>query len=115
MRLWRDKRKPLSPIPAWREIQNDPVARESYTRIRGKGGLVRASWDEVTEIIAAANAYTIKEYGPDRVFGFSPIPARPRISFPPGPPYLPLLAGTGMSFYVWYFVFRRPAPQPGGG
>jgi nitrate reductase alpha subunit len=28
---------------------------------------VRAGWDEVTEIIAAANAYTIKKYGPDRV------------------------------------------------
>src|SRR5690625_2044431 len=102
MRLWRDKRKPLSPIPAWREIQNDPVARESYTRIRGKGGLVRASWDEVTEIIAAANAYTIKQNGPDRVFGFSPIPAMSMISDAAGTRYLSLIGGTCMSYNDWY-------------
>ena len=31
---------------------------------RGKGGFVGASWDEATEIVAAANAYTAKTYGP---------------------------------------------------
>lgn len=36
---------------------------------------VRASWAEVNEIIAAAHVHTIKAHGPDRVFGFSPIPA----------------------------------------
>lgn len=114
MRLWRDKRKTLSPIQAWREIQNDPVARESYTRIRGKGGLVRASWDEVTEIIAAANAYTIKEYGPDRVFGFSPIPAMSMISYAAGTRYLSLIGGTCMSFYDWYCDLPPASPQTWG-
>ena len=47
---------------------------------RGLGGFVRATWDEVDEIIAAANAYTIKTYGPDRVIGFSPIPAMSMVS-----------------------------------
>jgi nitrate reductase alpha subunit len=27
------------------------------------------------ELIAAANIYTIKKHGPDRIAGFSPIPA----------------------------------------
>src|SRR5690625_7465695 len=110
MRLWRDKRKPLSPIPAWREIQNDPVARESYTRIRGKGGLVRASWAEVTEIIAAANAYTIKEYGPDRGFGFSTIPAMPMSSYAAVTRYLSLMGGPCMSFSDWHCALPPARP-----
>jgi nitrate reductase alpha subunit len=32
--------------------------------VRGLGGFVRSSWDEVNEIVAAANVYTIKKYGP---------------------------------------------------
>jgi len=30
---------------------------------------------EVTELVATAHVYTVKECGPDRVVGFSPIPA----------------------------------------
>jgi nitrate reductase / nitrite oxidoreductase, alpha subunit len=73
----------MSPVEAWKAIQNDPEARASYTRKRGLGGFVRATWDEVTEITAAANAYTAKKYGPDRVFGFSPIPAMSMVSYAP--------------------------------
>ena len=35
-----------------------------YKSARGKGGLVRATWDEATEIVAAAHVHTIKKYGP---------------------------------------------------
>jgi nitrate reductase alpha subunit len=49
--------------------------KRDYQSVRGLGGFVRASWDEVNEIVAAANVYTIKKYGPDRIIGFSPIPA----------------------------------------
>jgi len=114
MRLWREKRKTLSPIQAWESIQNDPAARESYTRIRGKGGFVRASWDEVTEIVAAANVYTTKKYGPDRVFGFSPIPAMSMISYAAGTRYLSLIGGTCMSFYDWYCDLPPASPQTWG-
>ena len=31
------------------------------------GGFVRSSWDEVNQLIAASNVYTIKKHGPDRV------------------------------------------------
>ena len=75
VKLWREARKSLSPVAAWASIQADPAKRKSYTAIRGHGGFVRSTWDEVNEIIAAANAFTAKAYGPDRVIGFSPIPA----------------------------------------
>lgn len=114
MRLWRDKRKTLTPIGAWEAIQNDSAARDSYTKIRGKGGFVRASWDEVTEIIAASNAYTIKKYGPDRVFGFSPIPAMSMVSYAAGTRYLSLIGGTCMSFYDWYCDLPPASPQTWG-
>ncbi len=114
MKLWREKRKTMTPIQAWTAIQNDPQARESYTRIRGKGGFVRATWDEATEITAAANAYTARTYGPDRVFGFSPIPAMSMISYAAGTRYLSLLGGTCMSFYDWYCDLPPASPQTWG-
>lgn len=114
MRLWREKRQTMSPIEAWTAIQNDPAARKSYTKIRGKGGFVRASWDEATEIVAASNAYTTKKYGPDRVFGFSPIPAMSMVSYAAGTRYLSLLGGTCMSFYDWYCDLPPASPQTWG-
>ena len=39
-------------------------ARKAYKSARGKGGLVRATWDEATEIVAAAYVHTIKKCGP---------------------------------------------------
>ena len=35
-------------------------------------------------IVAAANAHTAKTYGPDRIFGFSPIPAMSMVSYAAG-------------------------------
>ena len=81
---------------------------------RGLGGFVRASWDEVNEIIAAANAYTVKTYGPDRVFGFSPIPAMSMVSYAAGARYLSLLGGVCMSFYDWYCDLPPASPQTWG-
>ena len=81
---------------------------------RGLGGFVRATWDEVNEIIAAANAYTAKTYGPDRVFGFSPIPAMSMVSYAAGARYLSLLGGVCMSFYDWYCDLPPASPQTWG-
>ena len=81
---------------------------------RGLGGFVRASWDEVNELIAAANAYTVKTYGPDRVFGFSPIPAMSMVSYAAGSRYLSLLGGVCMSFYDWYCDLPPASPQTWG-
>ncbi len=84
MRLWRAARETMEPVAAWQSIVEDKKKRDSYTKIRGHGGFIRAIWDEVTEIIAAANAYTAKKYGPDRVLGFSPIPAMSMVSYAAG-------------------------------
>ena len=114
MRLWRKMRQSMKPVEAWAAIQADPAMRASYTKTRGKGGFVRASWDEVTEIVAAANAHTTKKYGPDRVFGFSPIPAMSMVSYAAGSRYLSLLGGTCMSFYDWYCDLPPASPQTWG-
>jgi nitrate reductase alpha subunit len=114
MRAWRRMRATMTPVAAWAAIQNDPALRASYTRTRGKGGFVRATWDEATEIIAAANAHTAKTWGPDRVFGFSPIPAMSMVSYAAGSRYLSLLGGTCMSFYDWYCDLPPASPQTWG-
>jgi len=113
-RMWMDLRRTKSPIEVWTAIQESPEKRVGYTRIRGRGGFVRARWDEVTEMIAAANAYTARKYGPDRVFGFSPIPAMSMVSYAAGSRYLSLLGGTCMSFYDWYCDLPPSSPQTWG-
>ncbi|CAI9408953.1 Respiratory nitrate reductase 1 alpha chain [Pleomorphomonas sp. T1.2MG-36] len=114
LRLWREARKTLSPVAAWASIVGDAEKRRSYTSIRGHGGLVRATWDEVNEIIAAANAHTIKAHGPDRVVGFSPIPAMSMISYAAGARYLSLIGGVCLSFYDWYCDLPPASPQTWG-
>jgi len=114
LRLWREARKTMPPVAAWASIVGDAEKRKSYTSIRGHGGLVRATWDEVNEIIAAANAHTIKAHGPDRVVGFSPIPAMSMISYAAGARYLSLLGGVCLSFYDWYCDLPPASPQTWG-
>ncbi|MCP6003170.1 molybdopterin-dependent oxidoreductase, partial [Klebsiella pneumoniae] len=74
--LWREALAQYpDPVQAWDSIMQDPAKTNSYKAARGKGGFVRSSWKELNQLIAAANVWTIKHYGPDRVAGFSPIPA----------------------------------------
>ena len=90
--------------------QTTPSASD-YQSVRGLGGFVRSSWDEVNEIIAAANVYTIKKHGPDRIIGFSPIPAMSMVSYAAGSRYLSLIGGVCMSFYDWYCDLPPASPQ----
>lgn len=69
-RLIKAWRETLAPVEAWAAIVGDAEAARSYKSARSRGGFVRASWDEASEIIAAANVHTIKTWGPDRVIGF---------------------------------------------
>jgi nitrate reductase alpha subunit len=114
LQTWRRMRETLSPVKAWAAIQADPSLRNDYIRVRGKGGFVRAGWDEAAEIVAAANAYTAKTWGPDRVIGFSPIPAMSMVSYAAGSRYLSLMGGTCMSFYDWYCDLPPSSPQTWG-
>ncbi len=113
--LWRTARGVhADPVEAWRSIQEDPKKVASYRERRGLGGFVRARWEEVNEIIAAANVYTIKRWGPDRVVGFSPIPAMSMVSYAAGTRYLSLIGGTCLSFYDWYCDLPPASPQTWG-
>ncbi len=114
VKLWREARAVQTPVAAWKSIVENPEKRASYTRKRGHGGMVRSTWAEVNEIIAAANAYTAKTYGPDRVIGFSPIPAMSMVSYAAGSRYLSLMGGVCMSFYDWYCDLPPASPQTWG-
>ena len=113
--LWREARqRHADPVDAWAAIVSDPDKAKSYKQRRGLGGFVRADWQEVNEIIAAANVFTAKEFGPDRIIGFSPIPAMSMVSYAAGTRYLSLIGGTCMSFYDWYCDLPPASPQTWG-
>jgi len=103
-----------TPVDAWAAIVENEAARREWQKQRGLGGFVRSSWDEVNQMIAAANVYTIKKHGPDRIIGFSPIPAMSMISYAAGSRYLNLIGGVPMSFYDWYCDLPPSSPQVWG-
>ncbi|ACR67499.1 nitrate reductase subunit alpha [Edwardsiella ictaluri] len=113
--LWREQ-KALHPdaVDAWLAILDNPELSQCYKRERGMGGLVRVSWQEANELIAASNIATVKRFGPDRVAGFSPIPAHAMLSFASGSRYLSLIGGTCLSFYDWYCDLPPSSPQTWG-
>jgi nitrate reductase alpha subunit len=99
------------PVAAWAALQADTDARRTYQKARGKGGFTRASWDEMMELMAAANIYTAKKHGPDRVIGFSPIPAMSMLSYAAGGRFLQLFGGVNLSFYDWYCDLPTAFPE----
>ncbi|PZT65681.1 nitrate reductase subunit alpha [Escherichia coli] len=115
MKIWREaKARHSDPVEAWASIIEDADKAKSFKQARGRGGFVRSSWQEVNELIAASNVYTIKSYGPDRVAGFSPIPAMSMVSYASGARYLSLIGGTCLSFYDWYCDLPPASPQTWG-
>ena len=113
LQMYREAKARLGgdPVAAWADIVSDPERSRRYKRARGKGGLVRASWDEAVEMVAAAHVHTIKEYGPDRLAGFSPIPAMSMVSHAAGARFYSLLGGAMLSFYDWYADLPVASPQ----
>ena len=115
LKLWREaKARNSDAVTAWASIVEDSGKAQSYKSVRGQGGFVRSTWEEVNEIIAAANTYTIKQYGPDRVIGFSPIPAMSMVSYAAGARYLSLIGGACLSFYDWYCDLPPASPMTWG-
>ncbi|MCX5385513.1 nitrate reductase subunit alpha [Streptomyces sp. NBC_00083] len=112
LKMYREAKARLGdPVLAWADIQGDPERRRRYQKARGKGGLVRASWEEAVEIVAAAHVHTIKEHGPDRVAGFSPIPAMSMASHAAGARFHSLIGAPMLSFYDWYADLPVASPQ----
>jgi nitrate reductase / nitrite oxidoreductase, alpha subunit len=113
--LWKQAREQYDdPVEAWRSLVEDPEKRQRWQKARGKGGFRRADWDTALELIAAANLYTIKKHGPDRIAGFSPIPAMSMISYASGARMLQLLGGISLSFYDWYCDLPPASPETWG-
>ncbi|MBT3530456.1 MAG: nitrate reductase subunit alpha [Gammaproteobacteria bacterium] len=106
-----EKEKTGDPLKAWQALQADPEKRKSYQVARGKGGFRRANWDEMLEIMAVANIHTAQKYGPDRVIGFSPIPAMSMLSYASGARFLQLFGGVCLSFYDWYCDLPTAFPE----
>ena len=115
LNFWRDALKETNdPVKAWQLIAEDAEKSKAYKTARGKGGLVRTSWDEVNEIITAQLLYTIQKYGPDRITGFTPIPAMSMVSYAAGSRFLSLVGGSMLSFYDWYADLPPASPQVWG-
>ncbi len=113
--LYRTERERTGdPVEAWAAIVEDPDKARLYKSQRGRGGFVRASWEDAAELVAAAHVYTTKRYGPDRVAGFSPIPAMSMVSYAAGTRFLSLVGGVVLSFYDWYADLPPASPQVWG-
>ncbi|MFC9283173.1 nitrate reductase subunit alpha [Streptomyces collinus] len=112
LELYREARERLGdPVAAWAEVTGDPVRRRRYQSARGKGGLVRVGWEEALEIAAAAHVHTIAAHGPDRVAGFSPIPAMSMASHAVGARFMSLIGAPMLTFYDWYADLPVASPQ----
>jgi len=112
LKIWRrelDQTK--DPVAAWKNIATNPEQLKRYKCKRGKGGFVRTNWEEINTMICAALIYSIREYGPDRIFGFSPIPAMSMVSYASGARFLSLIGGSLLSFYDWYADLPPASPQ----
>jgi nitrate reductase alpha subunit len=113
--LWRQAlRAAPDPAEAWARIVEDPARAKQYKEARGKGGFVRVSWDDAATLIAASLIHTIRKYGPDRVFGFTPIPAMSMVAYSSGARFLSLLGAPMISFYEWYSDLPPASPQVWG-
>jgi nitrate reductase alpha subunit len=115
LQMFREARARLGdPVDAFAEIVDDPEKRRLFHRQRGKGGFVRATWEEAVDLMAAAHVHTIKRHGPDRCVGFTPIPAMSMASYASGTRFLSLIGGVVLSFYDWYADLPPASPQAFG-
>ena len=113
LQLWREARRRLGdPVRGLGGDHRRPGAGPPGTSRRAaRAGSCAPTWDEVSELIAAAHVHTVKAYGPDRVVGFSPIPAMSQVSYAAGTRFLSLIGGTILSFYDWYADMPIASPQ----
>jgi nitrate reductase alpha subunit len=112
LEMYREaKRQHGDPVAAWAHVVDHPMRAKAYKQARGKGGMVRSTWDEAVELVAAAYVHTIRKWGPDRVAGFSPIPAMSMVSHASGARFTSLVGGTMLSFYDWYADLPVASPQ----
>ncbi|MDO4259195.1 MAG: nitrate reductase subunit alpha [Actinomycetaceae bacterium] len=105
------KSRLVDPVLAWGDIVSDPERSQAYKSQRGRGGLVRTTWEQAMEILAAAYTYTLKTWGPDRCAGFTVIPAMSMVSYGAGARFHQLIGAPMLSFYDWYADLPPASPQ----
>lgn len=111
-KMWKEElNKTNDPVKAWNNIVSDPAKSQRYKTARGKGGFVRVSWQEAAKMISASMLHTTMKYGPDRILGFSPIPAMSMLSYASGSRFLSLVGAPLLSFYDWYADLPPASPQ----
>ncbi len=55
LQMWREALKThANPLDAWKSIVENPEKARAYKQARGKGGLVRANWDEALKLVSAS-------------------------------------------------------------
>ncbi|HJV46338.1 MAG TPA: nitrate reductase subunit alpha [Bacillota bacterium] len=112
LRFYREAlAKTNDPVLAWKSVVEDPVKSREYKAARGKGGFVRSSWEEINQIISASMIYILQKYGPDRIAGFTPIPAMSMVSYASGARFLSMVGSPMLSFYDWYADLPPASPQ----
>ncbi|CAH2715811.1 Respiratory nitrate reductase 1 alpha chain [Neobacillus rhizosphaerae] len=112
LKLYREALKQENdPVKAWASIVENPEKAKEYKSARGKGGFIRATKEEVNEMISASLIYTTKKFGPDRIAGFTPIPAMSMVSYAAGSRFLSMLGAPMLSFYDWYADLPPASPQ----
>ena len=115
LKIWRQAlHDQKDPVKAWNSIVTDKEKSKKYKSSRGKGGFVRSSWEEINTLISASLIHTIQKEVPDRIFGFSPIPAMSMVSYASGARFINLLGGSMLSFYDWYADLPPASPQVWG-
>lgn len=113
--LWKKARADhADPVDAWKSLVSDAKKRKAWQQARGKGGLRRTDWKTALEIISASMVHTIKAHGPDRIAGFSPIPAMSMVSYASGARLMQLIGGISLSFYDWYCDLPPASPETWG-
>lgn len=63
--MWKEElQNHTSPLDAWKSIVENPEKARTYKSARGKGGFIRANWDEVLQLVATSLLYTVMKYIP---------------------------------------------------
>ena len=107
----RPRQRLKDPVLAWADVVDDPEKSRRYKAARGMGGFVRAEWWEADRDRRGRARAHDQTYGPDRVAGFSPIPAMSMVSHAVGARFISLIGGAMLSFYDWYADLPVASPQ----
>ena len=100
------------PVKAWAHIVDNPAARQGL-QVRPRQGRPRPrhAGTRPPRSSPPPTCTRSRSAGPDRVAGFSPIPAMSMVSHASGARFVILIGGSMLSFYDWYADLPVASPQ----